>query len=103
MATLPLTRGFEPGGVLAWRDGRAVLIGEFLRDVAALAARLPARAHVLNLCADRYLFAVGLAAALSRQQVSLLPPNETPDMIGRLASHYPDPFFLCVRAAAPPD
>jgi len=102
MAMLPLIRGFEPGGVLAWRDGRTVSAGEFLRDVAALAARLPARSHVLNLCADRYRFAVGLAAALSRQQVSLLPPNETPDMIGRLASHYPDLCCLSDRAAGPP-
>jgi acyl-coenzyme A synthetase/AMP-(fatty) acid ligase len=101
MATLPLIRGFEPGGALAWRDGRAVRAGEFLRDVARLAARLPARRHVLNLCADRYRFAVGLAAALSRQQVSLLPPNETPDMIGRLASHYPDLCCLCDREGAP--
>jgi acyl-coenzyme A synthetase/AMP-(fatty) acid ligase len=101
MATLPLIRGFEAGGVLAWRDGRAVRVGEFLRDAARLAARLPARRHVLNLCADRYRFAVGLAAALLRRQVCLLPPNETPDMIGRLASQYASLCCLCDRGAGP--
>ncbi|MGH8622594.1 MAG: AMP-binding protein, partial [Burkholderiales bacterium] len=41
------------------------------------------------LCTDRYHFAVGFAAALLRRQVSLLPPNETPDLIERLISRYP--------------
>ena len=101
MVTLPLLRGFAPGGVLAWRDGRAVSAGEFLRDVAQLAARLPERRHVLNLCADRYRFAVGFGAALSRRQANLLPPNETPDMIERLASQYPDTYCLCDHAQGP--
>ncbi|MGH8700045.1 MAG: AMP-binding protein [Burkholderiales bacterium] len=101
MVTLPLLRGFAPGGVLAWRDGRAVSVGEFLRDVAQLAARLPEQRHVLNLCADRYRFAVGFAAALSRRQANLLPPNETPDMIERLAAHYPDLYCLCDREQGP--
>ena len=49
--------------------------------MAALAARLPDRAHVVNLCTDRYRFAVGFAAALVRGQVSLLPPQRTPDFL----------------------
>jgi acyl-coenzyme A synthetase/AMP-(fatty) acid ligase len=101
VVTLPLIRGFAPDGVFAWRDGRAVSVGAFLRDVAQLAARLPERRHVLNLCADRYRFAVGFAAALSRRQASLLPPNETPDMIERLASQYPDIYCLYDRAGSP--
>ncbi|MGH8635326.1 MAG: AMP-binding protein, partial [Burkholderiales bacterium] len=101
MVTPPLIRGFAPGGVIAWREGRAVGVGEFLRDVAQLAARLPDRRHVLNLCADRYRFAVGFAAALSRRQASLLPPNETPDLIERLASQYPDIYCLSDRAPGP--
>ena len=101
MVALPLIRGFAPDGVFAWRDGRAVSVGEFLRDVAQLAARLPERRHVLNLCADRYRFAVGFSAALVRRQANLLPPNETPDMIARLASQYPDIYCLCDRAEGP--
>ncbi len=79
MITLPLVRGFGPSSVFAYREGRVVRIEEFLRDVRQLAAELPQRRHVFNLCADRYRFAVGFSAALLRRQVSLLPPNETPD------------------------
>jgi acyl-coenzyme A synthetase/AMP-(fatty) acid ligase len=101
MATLPLVQGYSPGGVFAYRDGRTVSIDEFLRDVAQLAGELPDRRHVLNRCADRYRFAVGLAASLLRRQVSLLPPNETPDLISQLTTRYPDLYCLTDAAGAP--
>jgi len=100
MITIPLIRGFGPRSVFAYREGRAVRIEEFLRDVWQLAAALPERRHVFNLCADRYRFAVGLSAALLRRQVSLLPPNETPDLIERLVVRYPDVYCLSDRAEA---
>lgn len=72
-----------------------------MRDVAALARVLPEREYLLNLCVDRYRFAVGFAAALLRRQVNLLPPNETADLIGRLVSQYPDVYCLSDRASVP--
>ena len=78
----------------AHRQGQALSANRFVADAVALAAVLPARGHVVNLCADRYRFAVGFAAALLRGQVSLLPPNHTPDFVARLAAHYPDVYAL---------
>jgi len=101
MVTIPLVHGYGPRSVFAYREGRAIGIEEFLRDVGQLAATLLERRHVLNLCADRYKFAVGFAAALLRHQVSLLPPNETPDLIARLVTQYPDVYCLSDRAEAP--
>ena len=100
MTARPLVNGHGAGAVLAWRDGRAISVGGYLHDVARTAAALPQRQHVLNLCTDRYRFAVALGAALTRGQVSLLPPNQTPDMIERLASRYPGLYCLGDRAAA---
>jgi acyl-coenzyme A synthetase/AMP-(fatty) acid ligase len=97
-AALPLLQGHATGGVFAWRAGRAVGVDEFCRDVRRVAAALPERHHVFNRCTDRYRFAVGFAAALVRRQVSLLPPNETPDLVGRLVASYPD---LCCLSDAP--
>ena len=97
MAGVPLIRDHAEGATFAYRDGRAVTTGTFLWEAAQLAAQLPARRHVINLCADRYRFAVGVAAALLRQQVSLLPPNETPDMIGRVVARYSDVYCLSDR------
>ena len=101
MICIPLVRGYGPRSVFAYREGRAVGIEEFLRDVWQLAAELPERRHVFNRCADRYRFAVGFSAALLRRQVSLLPPNETPDLIAQLVTRYPDVYCLSDRAGAP--
>ena len=101
MRALPLLQGYAAGAPLAWRDGRAISVEQFLRDVRQLAAALPARGHVLNRCADRYRFAVGFAASLLRSQVNLLPPNETPDLIARLTAQYPDLYCLSDSAGAP--
>jgi len=100
-AAIPLVHGYDHRSVFAYRAGRPVGIDEFLRDTHRLAARLPQRRHVLNLCVDRYRFAVGFSAALLREQASLLPPNDTPDLIERLAAQYPDVYCLTDGPAAP--
>jgi acyl-coenzyme A synthetase/AMP-(fatty) acid ligase len=53
---------------------------------------------VLNVCADRYRFTVGLAASLLASKVSLLPPTHTPEVIRRLAAFAPDVFCLTDQA-----
>lgn len=97
---LPLIAGFAPDAVFAWRDGAAISTRVYLRDVARLAALLPARGQVLNLCADRYRFAVGFGAALLRGQVSLLPPNHTAEMVAQLSRDYPG--LYCLREEGGP-
>ena len=98
MSQHPLLAASAPGTVVARGRGGAVTASAFLRDVARQAAALPERTHVLNLRADRYGFAVGLAAALARGQVSLLPPNEAPDLLARLAGRYPGLYCLADEA-----
>jgi acyl-coenzyme A synthetase/AMP-(fatty) acid ligase len=90
----PLLRQPQGDTPLAFRRGRPIAGAEFLRDVAALAALLPRRAHVLNLCTDRYRFTVGLAAALCREQVSLLPPDDRPATIRAIAADFPEVYCL---------
>ena len=97
MVSMPLVRGFGAGAAFAYRGGRRLSIEQFLWDVSRLAAALPDRQYLLNLCTDRYHFSVGFAAALVRRQINLLPPNETPDLIERLASQYPGVYCLSDR------
>jgi acyl-coenzyme A synthetase/AMP-(fatty) acid ligase len=66
----------------------------FIAEALQLAERLPASKHVLNMCADRYSFAVGLAACLMSRRVSLLPSTHTPEVIRQLAEFAPDVFCL---------
>jgi acyl-coenzyme A synthetase/AMP-(fatty) acid ligase len=49
-----------------------------------VAGALGPGAHVLNACADRYHFAVGLAACLVTDKVSLLPSTHTPEVMRQL-------------------
>jgi acyl-coenzyme A synthetase/AMP-(fatty) acid ligase len=97
-ATVPLIAPRPAGEAFAWRGGRPVDALQFVADVAALAARLPDRAHVVSLCADRYRFAVGFGAALVRGQVSLLPPSRAPAFLARLAESHPGLYALADEA-----
>ena len=81
---LPLLAPRDLDAPLAWRSGVPVSARRFLADVQRLAATLPDAGPAINLCADRYAFAVGLAAALLRGQASLLPPDARPDTLARL-------------------
>ncbi len=80
--------------IVARRGGETLSAAQFQRDAAALAARLPARRHIINLCTDRYRFMVGLAAALLRGQVSLMPTANVPEALRALAEDYPDLYAL---------
>jgi acyl-coenzyme A synthetase/AMP-(fatty) acid ligase len=60
---------------IAWRAGREVGFGEFIRDAAAVARVLPAGSAMINLCEDRYRFLAAYAAALSAGHAALLPPT----------------------------
>ena len=91
----------RPESVVAFRNGEPVTAAHFLADVAALAERLPRRGHVVNGCIDRYRFAVGLAAALTREQVSLLLPSDAPGLMEQIAEQYPDLYYLTDGTAMP--
>ncbi len=93
-ASLRLIGHTRPESVVAWRRGEALTAGRFLADVAAAAHALPQSGHVLNFCADRYRFAVVLAAAIVRGQVTLLPPTATPHVIATMRAFAPDAYYV---------
>lgn len=99
---LPLLKRFGPASPLAWRQRASVTAAQFVGHARALAARLPATGHVLNLCEDRYHFLLGFAAALLAGQVSLLPPSRSPESLRRILEEYPDTCCLTDHADAPP-
>jgi acyl-coenzyme A synthetase/AMP-(fatty) acid ligase len=94
MPALPLFEHQRAEQVLAYRAGQPISAGRFLQDARALARRLPPGGHILNLCADRYRFTVGLAASLIGGKCSLLPPAHTPEVIRQLLSFAPDTICL---------
>jgi acyl-coenzyme A synthetase/AMP-(fatty) acid ligase len=94
MDTIALLSHSTPTAVIAYRAGAPITALRFLSDAQHLAQSLPAGNHVLNICADRYRFTVGLAACLMSGRVSLLPSTHTPEVIGQLAGFAPDAFCL---------
>lgn len=94
MALVTHHRLLRTEGVFAWRAGKPITVATFLHDVASLAELLPPRGHVVNLCADRYRFAVGFAAALRRNQVNLLPPHDAAGLLEQVRADYPDVYCL---------
>ena len=91
--TLPLLASTALHEPLAWRGGLAISAGDFIAEATALAARLP-EGRPVNLCQDRYLFALGLAAALLRGQTSLMPPNALPETLQQIPPAGGAPYLL---------
>jgi acyl-CoA synthetase (AMP-forming)/AMP-acid ligase II len=90
---LPLLADRDPDAPLAWRAGVPVSTRQFLADVARFAPVLPAEGPAVNLCVDRYAFAVSLGAALVRGHASLLPPDARADTLARLVESHGTRLF----------
>lgn len=103
-ASLPLLGpGVSLDEPLCWRAGQPVSRRQYLADVQALSALLPAGGPLLAMTADRYRFALALGAALGRGQSALLPPNHTPDLVAWLRELFPHVHALADAQAAPVD
>lgn len=76
---------------------RAALMGA----ARALAQRLPAQTHCLNLCDDRLFFLLGFCAALLRGQCTLLPASRTESSLSDIVRVHPDITALCDGPASP--
>ncbi len=94
MDAVPLLAHAAPDAVVAYRHGKPIHARRFIADVTRLAATLPITNHVLNDCQDRYHFAVGLAAGIVSNRVSLLPSTATPEVIHQLQHFAPDAVCL---------
>lgn len=101
MTTLPLLPANPADLIVAMHDGRAVDRATFLRDVLTLAESLPAGRPLLNLCQNRYLFAVALFAAISKGSLSLLPNAVTRETMLALQTREPELLCLTDQAEAP--
>ena len=91
---LPLVGHQHAEQIVAWQGTRAIPLAQFLADVEAVKNQLPNSQHIFNMCADRYHFAVGLAAAIVTGRISLLPSTHTPDMVRQMQVFAPDVFCL---------
>ena len=90
---LPLLSARDLSQPLAWHKGQPISAALFIAEAQAVARDLPA-GRPFNLCQDRYLFALGLAAALLRGQTSLMPPNALPETLRQVPREGGAPYLL---------
>lgn len=79
-----------------WK-GQIITRERFFSHVVQLSETLPDKHFGINLCEDRYLFCVSFLAMLCRNQVNLLPHNQTRDTIFSLLADYQDAYCLVDR------
>src|SRR4051812_30020155 len=94
MAAVAAISHNDASDVVAYRAEQRITAADFVAEVEHVARLLPERRFLVNLCTDRYRFAVAMIAALVRGQISLLPPNQTPDTLKQLQLHYSDLYAL---------
>ena len=90
---LPLIAATTPDVIVAFDDARSYDAQHFVAAVRALAQRMPlpsAQTAVLNLCTNRYQFAIGLGAALLRGLPTLMPASHSTETLSQLRIQFPD-------------
>lgn len=90
----PLIDRFSDARIIAIDNGRSITLGEFFREVINLAANLPDRPYMVNLCENRYRFLAAFAAAVLKGQINLLPPSRAPRVLQQVTEHYPQLYSL---------
>lgn len=95
MNGVPLLGHASLDDIFAWRPQGPVRVRAFLADALALAERLPAGRHLLNVCQDRYQFVVGFAAGLVSGKISLQPASQSPETLRQIEADCPD--VVCLR------
>lgn len=101
-AALPLLADGDLQRALILDRGETVHVARFIARAQALAARLPAGSHAVNLCDDRYEFLVAFCAVILAGQTNLLPASRAPQAIADVLHAYPASYALGDRAHAAP-
>ncbi len=90
---LPLIAATTPDTIVAFDDLRSFDAAHFVSAVRALALRMPLPSEqtaVLNMCVNRYQFAIGFGAALVRGLPTLMPSSHSAETLSQLHSQFPD-------------
>ena len=100
MPFLPLVTHHQPSDTLAWTLQGAISVARYCADVRATAARLPAGRWVINLCEDRYHYAVLLGACAVSGRVSLQPASQSAQTLAQLADSHSGAYAVIDSASS---
>ncbi len=89
MTHLPLLERKLSDPIASYK-GELFTTARHIAQAQALSRNLPGEGAVVNLCHDRYAFALALAAALLAGRTTLLPANRLPATVDDLLREHPD-------------
>ncbi|MEG0975141.1 MAG: AMP-binding protein [Comamonas sp.] len=84
----------QPEEAIAYGPQGAISTGQFIAQVLAVAQNLPAAQYVVNICANRYHFLLGFAAAVVAGKTTLMPSTVTEQVLLQLGQNYPQDLAL---------
>lgn len=90
MKTLPILVESKPDTPIYWFKDKTITQEEFKSDVTHIATHLKEHEHAINLCEDRYLFALTFVACILQKQICLMPASRAKKEIQTLEEDYPD-------------
>ena len=93
MTLLPLLSNSSPDTPIFWFKNKLVTHEQFMHDVLLVAENLKQNKYAINLCEDRYLFAVAFVASIIQKHICLMPAHRAEKEIIELEKEYPD----CLR------
>ena len=90
MNKLPLLTNSKPDNPIFWFQDEVITHEKFLSDVSCITENLNQQQYAINLCEDRYLFALAFAACMQQNQVCLMPASHAEKEIEALELDYQD-------------
>jgi acyl-coenzyme A synthetase/AMP-(fatty) acid ligase len=91
---MAIINAFSGEKILAFHKSECKTQNDFICDVLHLSTQLPNVKHIVNLCQNRYFFAVAFCALALRKMVNLLPNNKQWKTLENLSQEYDAPFAL---------
>lgn len=97
MNAFPLVTAGDLDDIIARLPDNPRRVRDLLAEAAALARQISSGGYLLNVCEDRWHFAVGFAAGLLAGKISLQPSSQSAETLHQLARAYPD--IVCLADA----
>ncbi len=90
MKLLPILNNSQASTPIFWFKDNVVTHEQFKQDVSLVAKNLSQHKYAINLCEDRYLFAIAFIAGIIQKHICLMPANRAEKEIQQIEQDYPD-------------
>lgn len=87
---LPILINSNPDTPIFWFENNIITHDKFMHDVICVSAHLKKHEYAINLCEDRYLFALAFIACMQQKQICLMPASRAEKEIEALETDYKD-------------